>query len=68
MSQVTSFGFSKSGWELVTGGRDRVLTVWDLRKAEAIKTIPVFEVYYIELIIQKQNIRPLISFVYILEC
>ena len=44
MSQVTSIAFPKSGWELISAGRDRILTVWDLRNGSVTKTIPVFEV------------------------
>jgi WD40 repeat protein len=43
MGVPTSMTFSPSGWELLTSGRDRVLHVWDLRRNNLKKTIPVFE-------------------------
>jgi len=35
MSTVTSMAFSKSGWNVFTAGRDKVIGVWDLRDTEA---------------------------------
>lgn len=44
MSIPTSLCFSKNGWELISGGRDKVLNIWDLHKNELKKTIPTYEV------------------------
>lgn len=45
MSLPTSICFSKNGWEMISGGRDKVINVWDLHKNELKKTIPVYEVH-----------------------
>jgi len=43
MSQVTAIDFSKSGWELVTASRDKVVIVWNMRTFAKQKTIPVYD-------------------------
>ena len=43
MSIPTSLCFSQSGNELISGGRDKVLNFWDLKKFDLIRTIPVYE-------------------------
>jgi U3 small nucleolar RNA-associated protein 13 len=43
MSAVTSMAFSKNGWEMITAGRDKILSVWNLRENNLKKTIPTFE-------------------------
>ena len=44
MGAVTSLAFAPGGWLLVTGGRDSVLNLWNLRTNAHIKTVPVYEV------------------------
>ena len=43
MSVPTSLCFSLNGNELISGGRDKVLNFWDLKKFDLIRTIPVYE-------------------------
>jgi len=43
MSAVTSLSFSSDGEKLVTGGRDRVAVLWDLKTFKSVRTIPVYE-------------------------
>lgn len=45
-SVVTSFAFSACGWTLLSGGRDKVVNVWNLRTNVLERTIPVFEVRF----------------------
>ena len=42
-SLVRGIEVSPCGQVLYTGGRDRVLLVWNLKSRKAIRTIPVFE-------------------------
>eukprot|EP00955_Chlamydomonas_euryale_P056570 356470-Chlamydomonas_euryale.AAC.1 len=42
-SAVTSLSLSTDGWLLLSGGRDKVVNVWDLRKNARAATVPVFE-------------------------
>lgn len=42
-SAVTSLALSPDGWHLVTGGRDKVANVWDLRSHAKVATVPVYE-------------------------
>lgn len=44
VSMVTGLGFSQSGWELVSSGRDSVFVIWDLHKNTKKKTVPTYEV------------------------
>ncbi len=40
---MTSVVFSKSGWDLITGGRDKVAIVWDLHNNKKKRTVTVFD-------------------------
>ncbi|XP_033022978.1 transducin beta-like protein 3 [Lacerta agilis] len=42
-SSVTSLAFSPDNETLISSGRDKICTVWDLNKGEAKGTIPVYE-------------------------
>ena len=42
-SAVTSLCLAPDGWSLISGGRDKVVHVWDLRKNTKLVTVPVFE-------------------------
>ncbi|KAL2101183.1 hypothetical protein ACEWY4_002944 [Coilia grayii] len=42
-SAVTSLAFSLDGSTLVSSGRDKICTVWDLEKKKAKRTVPVYE-------------------------
>ncbi len=42
-SAVTSLALSSDGWVLLSGGRDKVVTCWDLRSHSKLATVPVFE-------------------------
>ncbi|XP_063047761.1 transducin beta-like protein 3 isoform X2 [Engraulis encrasicolus] len=42
-SAVTSLAFSPDGLTLVSSGRDKICTVWDLEKKKAKRTVPVYE-------------------------
>ncbi len=42
-SAVTSVAFSADGNTMVTGGRDRVINIWNLTTYSLIRTIPVYE-------------------------
>jgi hypothetical protein len=42
-SAVTSLALSPDGWLLLSGGRDKVVHVWDLRSNSKVTTVPVFE-------------------------
>ena len=37
------FAFSRDGWTLLSGGRDQVVHVYDLKAMALQKTVPVFE-------------------------
>ncbi|XP_071953471.1 transducin beta-like protein 3 [Antedon mediterranea] len=41
---VTSLDFSSDGHRMVSGGRDKVLVIWNVETTEPINTIPVMEV------------------------
>eukprot|EP00808_Paulinella_micropora_P006013 g60211.t1 len=43
MSLVTGLAFSPDGWTLVTGGRDRIISIWDLQSFTCKNTLPVYE-------------------------
>ncbi|CAN0052238.1 unnamed protein product, partial [Choristocarpus tenellus] len=43
MSTVTSLAFLDGGNQVITGGRDRVLNVWDIKRSVLLKTVPVYE-------------------------
>ena len=42
-SAVSSLSLAPDGWSLVSGGRDKVVHVWDLRKNTKLVTVPVYE-------------------------
>lgn len=42
-SAVTSLSLAPDGWSLLSGGRDKVVHVWDLRKNTKLVTVPVYE-------------------------
>ena len=42
-SAVTSLCLAPDGWSLISGGRDKVVHVWDLRKNIKLVTVPVYE-------------------------
>lgn len=42
-SAVTSLSFSADGGTMVSSGRDKICTVWDLKKRKAKRTVPVYE-------------------------
>ncbi|XP_068192924.1 transducin beta-like protein 3 [Antennarius striatus] len=42
-SAVTSLSFSPDGDTMVSSGRDKICTVWDLKSQKAKRTVPVYE-------------------------
>ncbi|XP_012727820.2 transducin beta-like protein 3 [Fundulus heteroclitus] len=42
-SAVTSLSFSRNGDAMVSSGRDKICTVWDLKSRQAKRTVPVYE-------------------------
>lgn len=40
---MTSLSLAPDGWSLISGGRDKVVHVWDLRKNTKLVTVPVYE-------------------------
>ncbi|XP_047427824.1 transducin beta-like protein 3 [Mugil cephalus] len=42
-SAVTSLSFSLDGDTMISSGRDKICTVWDLKSREAKRTIPIYE-------------------------
>ncbi|XP_030646685.1 transducin beta-like protein 3 [Chanos chanos] len=42
-SAVTSLAFSPDGSTLISSGRDKVCTVWDLKERKVKRTVPVYE-------------------------
>lgn len=42
-SAVTALGFSSDGQTMISSGRDKICTVWDLKTQKAKRTIPVYE-------------------------
>lgn len=42
-SAVTSLSFSRNGDTMVSSGRDKICTVWDLKSRKATRTVPIYE-------------------------
>uniref|UniRef100_A0A8C7Z0J4 Transducin beta like 3 n=1 Tax=Oryzias sinensis TaxID=183150 RepID=A0A8C7Z0J4_9TELE len=42
-SSVTSLSFSADGGTMVSSGRDKICTVWDLNTRQAKRTVPIYE-------------------------
>ncbi|KAG5832192.1 hypothetical protein ANANG_G00288490 [Anguilla anguilla] len=42
-SAVTSLAFTPDGSTMVSSGRDKICTVWDLKSREVVRTVPVYE-------------------------
>uniref|UniRef100_A0A7N6B2A9 U3 small nucleolar RNA-associated protein 13 C-terminal domain-containing protein n=1 Tax=Anabas testudineus TaxID=64144 RepID=A0A7N6B2A9_ANATE len=42
-SAVTSLSFSSDGDTMISSGRDKICTVWDLKNRKAKRTVPVYE-------------------------
>lgn len=43
MSAVPALCLSPDGWHLLSGGRDKVVCVWDIRNGSRVATLPVYE-------------------------
>jgi len=43
LSAVPALSLSPDGWLLLSGGRDKVACVWDIRSGARLATVPVFE-------------------------
>ncbi|KAI3905054.1 hypothetical protein MKX01_017300 [Papaver californicum] len=55
-STVTSLAVSKDGWTLLSGGRDKVVNLWDLRNYSFKMTVPTYEV--VETVCKKKSSPP----------
>ncbi len=44
VSALTSLAVSNDGNLLISGGRDKVIIIWNISKGKKTKTIPVYEV------------------------
>ncbi|XP_036408735.1 transducin beta-like protein 3 [Megalops cyprinoides] len=42
-SAVTSLAFTPDGSAMVSSGRDKICTVWDLKSRKVVRTVPVYE-------------------------
>ncbi|KAJ8253903.1 hypothetical protein COCON_G00205150 [Conger conger] len=42
-SAVTALAFTPDGNTMVSSGRDKICTVWDLKSREVVRTVPVYE-------------------------
>ena len=42
-SAVTCLGLSPDGWMLLSGGRDKMVHVWDIRVHKKVTALPVYE-------------------------
>lgn len=42
-SAVTALGFSSDGQTMISSGRDKICTVWDLKTQKVKRTVPVYE-------------------------
>ncbi|KAM7372061.1 hypothetical protein PAMP_009256 [Pampus punctatissimus] len=55
-SAVTSLSFSANGDTMISSGRDKICTVWDLKTQKAKRTVPVYEaVEGVVMLPQKQD-------------
>jgi U3 small nucleolar RNA-associated protein 13 len=43
ISAVPGLCLSPDGWHLLSGGRDKVVCVWDIRNGARVNTVPVYE-------------------------
>lgn len=43
ISAVPALCLSPDGWHVLSGGRDKVACVWDIRNGARVSTVPVFE-------------------------
>lgn len=43
MSAVPALCLAPDGWHLLSGGRDKVVCVWDIRNGSKVATLPVYE-------------------------
>lgn len=43
ISAVPALCLSPDGWLLLSGGRDKVVCVWDIRNGSRVATMPVYE-------------------------
>lgn len=43
MSAVPALCLAPDGWHLLSGGRDKVVCVWDIRNGSRVATLPVYE-------------------------
>jgi U3 small nucleolar RNA-associated protein 13 len=43
ISAVPALCLSPDGWHLLSGGRDKVVCVWDIRNGARVNTVPVYE-------------------------
>ena len=42
-SAATSLALAPDGWGLLSGGRDGIVVLWDLRSHQQLAVIPVYE-------------------------
>jgi WD40 repeat protein len=43
LSAVPALCLAPDGWHLLSGGRDKVVCVWDIRNGSRVATLPVYE-------------------------
>ena len=42
-SAATSLALAPDGWSLLSGGRDGIVVLWDLRSHQQLAVVPVYE-------------------------